>query len=283
MKLHAGWFYAASPRSTVEWYSIGESVGIYAQGLTPEGNPADYHEHIESKGLGIFGGEYDISEHTKFQAWDYYFEHVSNTVFLQLDHKIPLDPNNTSRLVLGTQFLHQNTVGEGGNHEAKKAYMPLGQSNRLYVFRAGFEKEKWQLTLNYLQADENGRFTFPREWGREQFYTTVSRGRIEGLGGVRTLMSTLHYSPTEELEFTVDLGRVMTPNIDDYELNRLENVSYDQFNFDVRYHFPGKLEGMHMRFLYVHKRSIKDYGENIEPLFYTADFHHFNLITNIYF
>lgn len=279
-----GWFDRASPRSTVEWVPLGESIGIYSQGFDENGAPMDYRHEVETAGLAIAGATWTGVPHLKAQVWNYFIENVSNTAFGQIDYLLPLAENRRD-LIFGAQFLQQNTAGEGGAAREEHRYMPKGKSNRVYGARFGYENRHWRFTASWLYADKNGRFTFPREWGREQFYATVSRGRIEGLGNTHVLMTNARLKPVKDLSLAIDLGRVWAPEPDENEFNKYRNLSYYQFNFDAKYHFHKLLEGLEVRFLYVHKRAANPdaYREDISPLFYAANFHHFNLITNINF
>ena len=280
-QFHAGFFYKASVRSTTEWVSAQESIGIYGTGFTPDGQPSAYAEHLRTDGVGVLGATFRDHYH-QTQLWHYWIDNISHNSFLQIDQKFPL--RNNIRLLLGLQVLRQSTIAEGGNPDSQKAYRPAGQENYVYCGQLGAEHEDWRFTLSYFQADKNGRFVFPREWGREQFYTTVSRGRMEGFGNVQNLMSSFFYHPAPAWNIRLDLGRIYAPQHENYRFNKYQNISYDQFNFDLRYRpQKGVFEGLELRFLYVHKRARRDYGQDLAPLYYTADFHHFNLITNLVF
>lgn len=283
-RFNFGWFDRASPRSTVEWVPLGESIGIYSQGFDENGAPMDYREAVETAGLAIAGATWTGVPHLKAQFWNYLIENVSNSVFAQADYLLPLAENRRD-LIFGAQILQQNTVGEGGSAHPEHRYMPKGQSNRVYSARLGYQNQRWRFTASWLYADKNGRFTFPREWGREQFYATVSRGRMEGLGNTHVLMTNTRVKPFKDLSLAVDFGRVWAPEPDEYQFNKYRNLSYYQFNFDAKYHFHKLLEGLEVRFLYVYKHAGRPgaYREDISPLFYAANFHHFNLITNINF
>lgn len=280
LKLNLGWFDHASPRSTVEWVSIAESIGVYAMGFNPDGSPSDYREHLESEGVAVAGMTTHFWKPLKLQVWNYWLENISNTAFLQADFRIHREEHDW---LFGAQYLTQTVLNQGGNPDPSKRYMQPGQGSHLASFQVGFEKKDWVLTANYLRAFDNGRFVFPREWGREQFYTTVSRGRIEGMGDVQTLMFIFKHHVSGRLTYRIDLGQTNSPPVSDYRLNKYSNLSYQHFNFDIRYNFDQVLDGLNIRFLYTYKHSLDDFGEELAPYFYNANFHHFNLITNIVF
>lgn len=281
LRLNIGWFDRASVRSTTEWVPLNESIGIYSQGFQPSGIVADYNEELETNWVGVLGATWTPKEDLTFQAWNYRIQNVSNSTFFQADYQPEIA--NDKHLLLGGQFLYQQAVNHGGHINTAHQYMAKGEKSNLFALRAGLKSKKWSFTLNYLQAGKKGRFVFPREWGREQFYTTVSRGRIEGMGDVKTVMGTFRCEMGTHFRVRVDLGRTIAPDRENFALNKHQQISYNHFNFDLRYKFRGVLEGLDIRFLYVYKDSIEDYSSQPEVLYYTSNFHHFNLITNMRF
>lgn len=281
LKINAGWFYRASVRATTEWTSLEESIGIYEQGFNPDGSPSHYKHHLKTKGVGVFGLTYSQSTRLKSQIWNYWIENISNSTFLQADFSFPLKHDH--EFLLGAQLLRQQTLQDGGNSHLEQTYFQPNQENYVYSFKVGWRSKISELTLNYQKADQNGRFTFPREWGREHFYTTVSRGRIEGMGNVQTVMAIWKYKPSKKTFFQLDLGHVFAPKHTDYEFNKYGNVENTHLNIHARYHFDKKWDGLQFGFLYTHKRATDNFDGNLAPLYYNANYHHFNFVTNIKF
>ena len=89
-RIEGGWLWGISPRSTVHWYDIGESIGLYPKGLNPDGTASGYPQNIESKGIGLLGITRQWNKNIKTQLWDQYVENVFNTAFFQIDATFPL-------------------------------------------------------------------------------------------------------------------------------------------------------------------------------------------------
>ena len=85
IKMEGGYILSISPRSTVEWFNVGESIGMYPKGLNPDGTGSGYPENLESMGIGMLGIRRQWGKRTKVQVWDQYVENIFNTVFVQAD------------------------------------------------------------------------------------------------------------------------------------------------------------------------------------------------------
>lgn len=86
IKIEGGWLSGISPRGTVRWFSIGQSVGLYLLGVDERGLPSGYAGNISSLGIFILGAEGRIFSDLKAQLWSYYFENVFHTGLLQIEY-----------------------------------------------------------------------------------------------------------------------------------------------------------------------------------------------------
>jgi hypothetical protein len=288
-RLHAGWIWGVSPRSTTRFFTLEESIGIYSTGFDQYGYVAPYRGHVHTKGLLLLGYEATPITGLNLAVWDYFIENISNTALADVRYKIPIA--NTVQVLLGLQALRQDAVGNGGHPHPDTAYYAPGTSANLLAFRLGAEQTSWRLTVNYSQIFGNGKFEFPREWGREQFFTTQGRGRIEGFGETQSLLSELTLRPGGPLlGLTARLGyaRHWTPPRTDFHRNKYGLNPWDQLNVDLTYAFRGFLEGLELRFLYVHTRdrayfATPEAERDLGVLHNRGFYHHFNLITTFYF
>ncbi|HRD40425.1 MAG TPA: hypothetical protein PLC65_17480, partial [Bacteroidia bacterium] len=48
---NGGWIWEVSPRSTVQWFTLANSMGINPMGVNVDGTKSDYHDHIKSEGM----------------------------------------------------------------------------------------------------------------------------------------------------------------------------------------------------------------------------------------
>lgn len=277
-----GWLWGASPRSTVHWYRMEEAIGIYNNGYTTDGQQATYRDHIRTAGIGIAGAQVKLSSRLELEVWDYFLENSANTVFLQVDYSYPLSKGS---LVLGGQYLRQDPVNQGGHPDPDKTYFQPDHRVNLGVTRLGWKNRSWEASLNYLYNGHQGRFIFPRELGREQFYTTIGRGRTEGMGGVQAFIVKVAWNPETfpQLKAALETGTTRTPGFANFNLNKYGIVSYNQLNADLRYQPLKYYEGLSIRLLYVLKQNLKNCLHGPETVFNKSNYHHFNLITNIWF
>jgi hypothetical protein len=61
-KIETGFLYRMSPRSTVSWYSIGESFGLYPSGVNMDGTKSAYADNIESSGIWLLGNTHTLQK-----------------------------------------------------------------------------------------------------------------------------------------------------------------------------------------------------------------------------
>lgn len=272
----AGFLHRVAPRSTVHWYDMGESIGAFATGHQPDGTPSAYAGKTQTPGVALF--HYQYGKEGKGLAvdfWNYWIVQVSNTFHARTSYTWP------KGWMAGVEYLQQGQTGHGGNENPSYAYFP-DQTFRMFGTRLGYHGEKWQVYLNGTWATDEGRFTFPTEWGREQFWSTVARSRIEGLGGFQLYNLSIRLHPLKNLFIRTDLAHLNTPKPEEFRLNKYGNVSYTQWNMDIDYVFEQALEGLHLRFISAIKWA-DDPGLSPERLFYTANYQHLTLCAQLDF
>jgi outer membrane porin, OprD family len=252
LHLEGGWLYAMSPRSTVHWYSAGNSVGIYPMGVTSEGNRSNYHGNIASEGVFLLGAQYQLNKWINVKLWDVLFENVNNTNLLQADFKYPMNKFNT--LIGGIQFIHQQTVGNGGNKDPNLTYADKNTTATILGSQIGLKRGQLEITANYTHIFDQGRYLMPREWGRDPFYTFMPRERNEGFGDLDAYVGKISYNiPKNRIKISSGLGYFRLPDVKNFTLNKYGMPSYLQFNLDLRYSFSGMFKGLDTQFLVVSK------------------------------
>ena len=277
---NAGWFTEASPRSTTHWYPIAGAIGLYGEGQSTTGLPSDYQGFLSSKGMGILGLE-DHRRNLNSQAWFYHINNILNTYYLQFDYQIPLQHY---ALITGIQGVYQQPHNKGGSPDGTHVYYDPTQTTTLVSGRLGFKTPHQTYTVNATTISNSGRFIFPREFGREQFYTTLPRGRIEGLGGASQLVLKAETEKLFDEKFNgfIAFGRTFTPGRTNFELNKYATADYDHFAANLL--FKPRMEeeeGLTIRLLYV-LFSAYHLPKNPSPDFH-KQYHQINLIANIKF
>lgn len=281
-KMEGGFIYQVSPRSTVEWFKVGASIGVNPQGVNAEGGKSDYAGNLKSKGIVLLGITHAINNNLSFKVWDVFVENIFNTTLLQADFSYPLSKENS--LTAGLQYIRQDAIKDGGNSIASKAYFDKNGKSNVWGATAGWKNNHWQASLNYTRITDDGRFLMPREWGREPLFTFLPRERNDGFGDLNAYLVKAAYNiPKGFLKLETGLGYYDLPDIKNYALNKYSIPSYVQFNFDAVYSYKGLLKGLETRFLFVHKWKKGDtYGTDKYEI-NKVNFSLWNLIFNYNF
>ncbi|MDX5437600.1 MAG: DUF2490 domain-containing protein, partial [Pontibacter sp.] len=249
-QLTLAWLDHFSPRSTVEWVKAEESIGIYPTGVNPDGSPSEYEHHTNTKGVGIVGLKSNFGDRLQTEVWDYLIENVSNNVYGKANLAL------NEKLSVGLEGLYQNKVGTGGNEKEDKRY--FAQENQWLIGSqlAYMPSSDLKLSLNYLHIGDEGRFLFPREWGREQFFVTQPRGRFEGSGKADVLNLRVLKRWSDNLSVEAGITKAWLPALQNFRANKYGQPSYLGFVLDANY-VPLKpiLDGLSFRLLYVGRTS----------------------------
>lgn len=253
LKLNSAWFISETIRGTLHWYSIDKTFGIYGQGRNPLGDSLSYRNNITTRGIGVFGAEYE-KHNWQLQAWNYTAENVFNLSFGQVDYELEKEKFSYS---FGIQGLYQFALNNGGNSNQSKTYILRDEQTYALGGRIGVHHKNQNLTINYFGISDQGRYLFPREWGREIFYASQTRELFEGYGGLNAYVLKYKYEPNEKAyTFSLSAGYIDQPDIADIELNKYALDDYYHFVGDFDYKFKGYLEGLDVRCAIIYKKEV---------------------------
>lgn len=280
-KFTGAWFTHMISRGSLEWLPVEESVGFYSTGRNPLGSEEDYHHNIDSKGIGVLGAEYE-EEDWKVSSWNYLGEGMFGVAFLEATGKTDL--NGRADFLMGFQGFYQGAVGDGGNPDPAKTYILPGEKTYGVGLRTGINWANSTITLNYLGISDEGRFLFPREWGREQFFVSQQRERFEGMGGVNAI--TLKFDQTfihDQLMVSLAAGHVQTPDLNNLKLNKYGLPNYLHFTGLVDYRLQGFFKGLDLQFLVAVKKEDRKEHLPEEYIINRVNMSNFNLILDYRF
>lgn len=282
IKIEAGYLYGISPRSTVKWYSVGESFGVYPPGVNPNGTKSDYRNNLDSKAIALLGINYTITKKWKLQLWNQYVSNIFNSLMLQADFTHSLEGKD--KVYAGFQAIRQDAIRDGGNADPGKTYFTKGSHSQTFGAKTGWKNDRWDASLNYNRITSTGRYLQPREWGRDPFFTFLPRERNEGLGDVHAWVTKLGYSiPRARLTTQLALGYYDLPDVNNFALNKYGLPSYTQVNIDIRYAFAGLLKGLGLQLLYVYKDKAGNTYGNDKYVINKVDMSLYNLVLNYHF
>lgn len=274
---NGGWIWKISPRSTVNWYSIANSMGVYPAGVNTDGKKSDYHENIVgSSGMAISNIYFNPSENFKINLWNAYLENVMNTVLIEIHNE---QRKEKFKFYEGLIYLHQNAIHNGGNADQSKTYINKGGQSNVVSAQIGLKNKKINTNLNYTHITGDGRYLMPREWGKESFYTFLPRERNEGFGNVNAFMTkTTLTLMNSTLKTSIGYGYYQLPDVKNYRLNKYGLPSYHQLNLDASYSFQKALKGLELKVLVAYKLKQGETYDNLKYVYNKVNMINFNFI-----
>jgi hypothetical protein len=277
-----GFLYAISPRSTTKWYGVGESIGLYPQGIATNGVRADYLGKVHSKGIGVLSAKYLPVKGLELQVWDYFVDNVFNVVFSQAQYTKPIKSGD--KLIVGAQFIRQDAVVSRQPQNVAFQYIEKDAKAMTYGAKIALKHKNWEYSLNYNRITNHNRFLFPREWGRDPFFTFMPRERTEGFANVQAFVGKVDWTAKNKL-FKVNLasGYVNNPDVLNFEQNKYGIPSYAQVNLDLRYNFKNIIQGLEAQLLLVAKFGLGDTYGNMRYEFNKVNMMLGNLVLNYHF
>lgn len=154
----------------------------------------------------------------------------------------------------------------------------------MFGARVAWEQKHWETSFNYSRITKHGRFTMPREWGTEPFFTYLSRERNEGLGDVNAIMVMAKGKlPEMGVKLELGYGHYYLPGVENALLNKYKMPSYRHLKALADYEFKGALEGLDIALLWIYKGQL---GKNVyapKYLINKVDMSSFNVIMNYHF
>lgn len=281
VSIEAGWLYGISPRSTVKWYTVAESLGIYPSGKNTDGSPSAYKGNVKTKGIGLLHILAKPSPSLNLTLWNTFSENMFNTLLLQTD--VSIKTKKGLNWKSSFQYTHQTAINHGGNANQNLTYFPENNKAHIISAKTGIEKNSWGISAAYTHITDKGRFLFPREWGREPFFTFLQRERMEGMGNVNAATLSVQKEFNNRLKANIAYGHFYTPDVLNVRLNKYGLPSFRQLNLNLRYELNGFFKGTSIDLLYVYKGRIGKVYNNPKYLINKVDMHHFNLIFNYTF
>lgn len=233
VQLLGAWLWDMAPRSVFRWLPVEQTFGLVSVGVNRDGSRSGYAGNTHSQGVGIGGITWQPSPRLELQGWNTYVDNVLNNSFLQAEWRRPL--REKGAVLLGLQGMYQTSVGAGGNADVGKAYTPPGETAWLLSARVGASRGPWQINLNYTRIGDEGRFLFPREWGREPLYTFILRERNEGLADVHAFTANVNRSINPRWTAGLNYGYYNLPDPADFARNKYAMPSYHHLNAALRY------------------------------------------------
>ena len=272
-QVNLGWLNGVSPRATTEWFSIEEGIGLFYNGYQPNGELAEYHEHYPSSGIGI--AHYNFQkDNFSFNFYDLYIDKLINTVWAE----VGLDIN---RFNLGLQYVYQTPLNFNEGLHYENRYVQPNENGQVLSSQLGWKNEKLNFAMAYTHAFDTGRFLFPKELGRENFFTSIPRSRLEGLGNVNVYTLKGEYLPVPKLHVGVELQQIKGAEANVFQFNKYNVDESFQVNTHIRYEAHGFLQGLSFDLLWIYRENQNHM--DAQSIFNKSNFNQLNFVTNFDF
>jgi hypothetical protein len=261
LKFQLGAINRIAPRSYNGFENIGQTLGIYPVGRDINGQGSEYRENTNSDYVALTNVDYQISNNFKIELWDYYVDNIFNVLYIK-----PTYDFKNSGLQLSAEWLLQNRVGEGGNSDPNLRYV---QSETAQIFGAQISHAlpNGKVSLGYDHITGQGRFLFPREWGREFLFSFQKRERSEGFGNNHAVVLYYHQNfnfSDQKLKSIFSAGHQWRPTVTEPEFNKYAIPNYMHINLDLFYENTN-WKGFQPELLLTYKHGTGDFPDN--PVF----------------
>lgn len=276
-KVHAEYLTRIAPRSTIGWFTIGESIGLYPVGVDDTGKASQYAGNTQSAGISQFSLTQKLGNVT-LQLWDTHVQNVFNMAYAKADMSLPAGEER--QLVAGLQLARQWSIGDGGNAEPVKAYNQPGNRSTVFSGRIGYQTPRWTTYLNATRISAEGRYLMPREWGRDPFYTFLMREKNEGFGDVTAVSTNVFYTPSNRIKAEASFGYYHLPDVKNVSLNKYGMPSYTQTNLSLTYRSGNFLNGLDVQLLWVLKTNAGNTYDNYRYVYNRVGMNQLNVILN---
>lgn len=296
-------------RSTNSWKPINESLGIYPQGVSVLGKPAQYANHSSQFGSILYCPSLTL-ELPKLRSKTYslpinidynalYLDKLMLTNMLKVEGKVSKH-NSRFELGYGIMWIHQNFLIDTSGTSPETRYAEKNETSNVYSGQLSFnyigKRVSQKLKVASTRITDDGRYLMPREWGRDPFYTFMPRERNEGLADVNAY--TVNYSLSRKnniaesllklIQFDLGYGYYQLPDVKNYLFNKYGMPSYQQLNAKFQLNFGLKLEkgktiqnhDFNVAFWYIQKLNNGDTYNLLKYISNKVDMNQVNIVLN---
>ncbi|SHK37170.1 outer membrane porin, OprD family [Maribacter aquivivus] len=268
-----------APRSTGEFYGIGESIGTYPVGRNKLGTASQYADNTASDYILMANVDFEVTDDFNVKIWNQYVDNIFNSFYIKPAYKI------SKSLTLEGEWLHQNKVGDGGSSVDSLRYYNQNTADVLGL-KIGYKSKVGLVSLAYNRILPHGQFISPREWGREDLFSFQKRERSEGSADNHALV--LNYkkditiSKDLNLMSILSIGKHWKPDPTDATLNKYAMPNNTHINLDIFFDIK-KLKRLRPELLLTSKIGNGDIPDNANLYFNKVDMFHLDLIINYNF
>ncbi|MCB9245241.1 MAG: hypothetical protein H6606_02325 [Flavobacteriales bacterium] len=265
---------SVSVRSTTSWYDLNDAIGMVSSGKTESGTNAVYRYRTGTEGLAFAKLSWENEKGMSVEIWDFYLDKLNNTVWAEVEKDL-------GKLEFGVQVVAQSPALNTSADYIQGSGRSYTGSFRV-LRKLGKNRE---LSLNATRVSKAGKFLFPRELGRESFYTSLPRCRMEGLGGTSaySVQYTWHNSGKDNFSQDIQCAVYDVPQPYDFALNKYEVTDY--LNLNIRNTFSPSFADERLEFdlLYVYRHNLSKGVSDPRLIVNKTNFNQINFVINAFF
>ena len=269
-----------APRSTGQFYGIGESIGTYPVGRNKYGNASQYAGNTDSDYILMFNADFELTKNLRLNVWNQHVDNVFNSIYIKPSLKI------SESVQIEGEWLHQNKIGDGGNALDSLRYFNQNRADVLGL-NFSYKSKSGLVSLAYNRILPQGQFLSPREWGREDLFSFQKRERSEGSADNHALV--LNYKNEFEifkeglnLTSILSVGKHWKPEVTDAILNKYAMPDYTHINLDIFFNII-KFKHLKPELLLTSKMGNGGIPDNPNFYFNKVDLFHLDFIINYNF
>lgn len=271
------------PRATSSFYTIQNSFQ-HSPGINTFGKTSEYQGNIKSQFILAGAVQLQLDSTAYVKVWNYYADNIFNSLYSE--GGTVLTENNQYKLEVNIQHLFQAKVNNGGHENPMYRYFEDDYSNMIGA-RLKLYRNNSSLSLNFNHITDQGRFVFPRAWGRDPSFTFLRRERSEGMGNYSAVMAKFEQDVTFKdgsfLNIRVGHGYYKRPDPLSSRFNKYGIPSNSQTNIGLLYDFAGSLSGLRAEAIVVHKGNLDDDVVQNEYIFNKVDLLNYQVVVNYAF
>ena len=272
-KFEFAWLTHTLVRSTANWYNFSEAIGLFSQGLQPNGEVAAYANYIRSSGAGIFNYSFSKKQ-IQFDFYQFYIDQLIGISFAEIQYEL-------GKWSSGLQYAYQIPLQDKHIPYQNRYIQPNENAQVLSSKLKYAYSNQLRFSAAYSYAFASGRMLFPKELGRDWFYTSIARARMEGLGDTHAILFTGNYlfiKPAINLNF--QFIQMYGPKQNDFRFNKYNIDEFWQLNTKLTYQIDF-LKGLEFDALFIIKENFN--SNAVDFVFNRSNFAQLNFITKLYF
>ncbi len=277
LKIQTGVINAIAPTGSDEFFNIGESIGYYPGGRSYLGGPSGYSGNTNSDYVALFNVNHRIHKFD-FKIWNYYVDNLFNALYLRPGFQISNDTK------LSAEWVNQLKVGDGGNAIDSLRYFESDQSN-LVGIQLMQKLGKTRISVSYNHIFKNGRFLFPREWGREVLFSFQKRERSEGAADNHALVLNFHNQikwSGQSIVLESSIGHHWKPAVVNQSDNKYAQPDYTHINLELAYN-NDKFSKLKPELFLVYKMGGDNFPDTPNFILNKVDMFQINFVVNYNF